>query len=365
MTTDPSRTSTDPHSYCREILPHVSRTFALTIPFLREPLQGRVGTAYLLCRIADTVEDRPGLEPEHRAELFALLTRLVQEPRDPAGRGRFQATWPPLDDPYHESLVRHAGDVLDLYAAFPEPARRATSECLDEMIAGMIVHPGPVPGAVPVEACADLPALERYCHAVAGTVGILLSRLFAEELPGTGWLTPERAEQGRRFGLGLQLTNVLKDHEGDGSRGIRYLPRSWMRREGGRARLTGRGLDTVVRRAVEHLDAAHEYVLSLPRERSDMRLFCVVAAHLALATLHLAVTGEADGRPAKVSRESLAGILGRAERHAEDDRGLEHLHRGYRDAVLAALAAATTKPPVRERRSGGPDPDQERVPRSG
>ena len=45
--------------YQDEVLPGVSRTFALTIPRLPEPLRASVTNAYLLCRIADTIEDEP------------------------------------------------------------------------------------------------------------------------------------------------------------------------------------------------------------------------------------------------------------------------------------------------------------------
>ena len=41
----------------REVLPAVSRTFALSIRVLPGTLGRAVLTAYLLCRIADTVED--------------------------------------------------------------------------------------------------------------------------------------------------------------------------------------------------------------------------------------------------------------------------------------------------------------------
>jgi phytoene/squalene synthetase len=44
-------------AYQDEILPHVSRTFALTIPELPAALRTAVTSAYLLCRIADTIED--------------------------------------------------------------------------------------------------------------------------------------------------------------------------------------------------------------------------------------------------------------------------------------------------------------------
>ena len=48
-------------AYQDEILPHVSRTFALTIPQLPAALRTPVTSAYLLCRIADTIEDEPAL----------------------------------------------------------------------------------------------------------------------------------------------------------------------------------------------------------------------------------------------------------------------------------------------------------------
>ena len=39
----------------------VSRTFALTIPLLPKEIADQISNAYLLCRIADTVEDDPKL----------------------------------------------------------------------------------------------------------------------------------------------------------------------------------------------------------------------------------------------------------------------------------------------------------------
>ena len=45
----------------REVLPAVSRTFALSIRVLPGALGQAVLAAYLLCRIADTVEDEPAM----------------------------------------------------------------------------------------------------------------------------------------------------------------------------------------------------------------------------------------------------------------------------------------------------------------
>src|SRR5256886_14840956 len=60
--------------YQDRILPHVSRTFALTIPQLPPDLRTAVTSAYLLCRIADTIEDEPALSA---AETFAFQQRRV------------------------------------------------------------------------------------------------------------------------------------------------------------------------------------------------------------------------------------------------------------------------------------------------
>ena len=50
------------------ILQGVSRTFALTIPTLPPPLYLAVANAYLLCRIADTIEDDAGFSVEQKLE---------------------------------------------------------------------------------------------------------------------------------------------------------------------------------------------------------------------------------------------------------------------------------------------------------
>ena len=324
-------------AYAWRILPHVSRTFALTIPVLEEPLRTQVGISYLLCRIVDTVEDHGDLDAGQRASLFSHFAQLAHEPRDPRVRDAFQSEWRPYDDPHYEDLVQHAGLVLDSYAALEDPVRAPIAACLDEMIEGMSAFPAPGDPGTTVFACGDLTDLERYCHAVAGTVGILLSRLFALSFADDDWLTPQHVEQGRLFGLGLQLTNILKDYRRDAERGISYIPSPWLTQGDGAPVLSREGTRVLVTRALEFLDASQDYVVSLPRSRPDMRLFCLWAQHLALATLYLVATHGPTGEPVKVSREDVPSILDRAQRYVDDDRALGNLYRGYRHAVRLAL----------------------------
>ena len=66
--------------FAREILPAVSRTFALSIRLLPGALGRAVRTAYLLCRIADTIEDEPRLPASEKAILFDELLRCFDDP---------------------------------------------------------------------------------------------------------------------------------------------------------------------------------------------------------------------------------------------------------------------------------------------
>ncbi len=322
-------------AYCWQILPHVSRTFALTIPVLEEPLRSQIGISYLMCRIADTIEDRVGLDPSRRKNLFRQFRDLVHSPDQAGLRREFSTGWSSYPDPHHQDLLEHTGTVLDCYATLDPSAREAIVVCIDEMVSGMERYPGPSERAHPVEICPDLQSLEEYCHYVAGTVGILLSRLFAGNL-SEAWLTPERSENGHRFGLGLQLTNVIKDQKKDRERGVSYVPEVWIT-DDTTPRLTRDGSRILIHRAVEHLDAAQAYILSLPPDRPDMRLFCLWAAHLALATLKLAADPQTAAGAVKITRDELWRAIERARTAVADDEALEAIHQEYRKAVLECL----------------------------
>jgi 15-cis-phytoene synthase len=65
----------------------------------------------------------------------------------------------------------------------------------------------------------DFPALERYCHLVAGVVGEVAARIFGQ----TDARTTGYAHQ---LGLAFQLTNIIRDVGEDARRGRIYLPLS-------------------------------------------------------------------------------------------------------------------------------------------
>ena len=63
----------------------------------------------------------------------------------------------------------------------------------------------------------DFPALQRYCHLVAGVVGEVAARIF-------GQTTDDTTAYAHKLGLAFQLTNIIRDVGEDAMRGRIYLP---------------------------------------------------------------------------------------------------------------------------------------------
>jgi phytoene synthase len=69
----------------------------------------------------------------------------------------------------------------------------------------------------------DFPALQRYCHLVAGVVGEVAANIFGRSQPQT-------LEYAHKLGLAMQLTNIIRDVGDDARRGRIYLPVSELQR---------------------------------------------------------------------------------------------------------------------------------------
>jgi len=72
---------------------------------------------------------------------------------------------------------------------------------------------------------ADFADLERYCHRVAGVVGLLSAEIF-------GYADPATRGYARDLGIAFQLTNIIRDVGEDARRGRIYLPQDELLRFG-------------------------------------------------------------------------------------------------------------------------------------
>lgn len=287
---------------CEAALPHVSRTFALCIRFLPADLEHSVLVAYLLCRIADTLEDSASLDPADQRRLLGWLRDAVGE----AGAGLPMGPTPLVDvfanaGSADERLARDADAVLREFARLPAAHRTTIVPWVREMCDGMAEFTsGPLAAGrdgATIRALPDVAALERYCYYVAGTVGHLLSGLFRLRFRHPDPVRDARLESlAASFGLGLQLTNIAKDVTADRRRGVSFLPEELCARAGiDVARLTDPAHRAAGREAVAHLtgmarthlDDAITYCTALPAGEYGIRRFCLVSVFLAARTLAL------------------------------------------------------------------------------
>jgi len=71
----------------------------------------------------------------------------------------------------------------------------------------------------------DFAALERYCHCVAGVVGLMSAQIF-------GYVEPATRGYARDLGVAFQLTNIIRDVGEDARRGRIYLPQDELQSHG-------------------------------------------------------------------------------------------------------------------------------------
>ncbi|MCJ7830176.1 MAG: squalene/phytoene synthase family protein, partial [Desulfobacterales bacterium] len=120
--------------YELQALRGVSRSFALTIPELPQKLRRIVTNAYLLCRIADTIEDEAGLSLAQKRRFFGELVGSV-EGRLPADR-LARTLHPRLSNctlPAEKELVRNTARVIETISGFSDRQQAAIRRCLGVM----------------------------------------------------------------------------------------------------------------------------------------------------------------------------------------------------------------------------------------
>ncbi|MFT4825440.1 MAG: phytoene synthase [Cryomorphaceae bacterium] len=154
--------------------------------FLGPQVADRAARLYQFCRFVDDLAD--GDLPDRQESLVDIRARLA---RIKVSAG-----------PEIESFIELAKETdIPLQAA-------------QELLDGMLSDQKPV-------AFLDERALLRYCHAVAGTVGLMMCRVLNCE--------HSRADQfAIDLGVAMQLTNIARDVLDDAKMGRRYLPETWI-----------------------------------------------------------------------------------------------------------------------------------------
>jgi len=329
----PERGTRSDQDYQNAMLVHVSRSFALTIPELPAGLRATVTCAYLLCRIADTIEDEPTLTAEDKVRYLRQFSSVVGAHADAAQLAA--ELGPRLSDrtPAHErDLVGNLARVVSSVRRMERREQAAIQRCIEVMCEGMHQFQR----HASLKGLNRLTDLDSYCYHVAGVVGEMLTELFCAQVPDMQQHAAALRSLAPSFGQGLQMTNILKDMWDDHGRGACWLPREIFDRHGLSLEQLAPGrlqhgfqesLKELIGIAHGHLRNALSYTLLIPAAQSGIRRFCLWSIGLALLTL-----GRINQQPAyttgaqvKVSRRAVLLVRTLSNMSARSDRVLRVL----------------------------------------
>jgi farnesyl-diphosphate farnesyltransferase len=279
-------------AFQQRLLQGVARTFALTIPQLPPELADIVANAYLLCRIADTIEDETAIKPAQKWVLAKLYIDAV------GGRGPVQdfvgRFYPKLGSgrlPAEKELIAQTERVIRITHGFAPSQRARLERCVRVMTKGMVyfqLHKSP-------QGLKSMHEFDRYCYHVAGVVGELLTGLCCQYSPAIEQQRERLMALAVSFGQGLQMTNILRDIRKDLEQGICWLPRELFAacgydltrlQEQNRDPAFAAGLRQLIAIAHGHLRSALSYTLLLPSRERGLRKFCFWSIAMALLSLH-------------------------------------------------------------------------------
>lgn len=287
-------------AYLVDTMDEVSRSFAIVVRSLEEPLKSYMAAAYLICRVVDNIEDCT--QPfAWKQERFHEFHQLVEEPESAskvlAAWG--QQSWPGLTAAEAAMMgqLEEADLLWKIYARIPETSRSSIRRWTSEMADGMLLIEDPdrhilVENGQGVRVLAAESDYNTYCFYVAGTVGHMATELaviqygLADEVAGL------LAETCEACGRGLQKTNILKDFAEDLDRGVSYLPYTW-HQQANLDPLTLNGAPSAWKRqviddVVQELHIASEYAQALPYSATGYRMASLMSLLPAYQTLLLA-----------------------------------------------------------------------------
>jgi len=175
-----------PDDYCREKAAASGSSFYYSFLFLPPERRRAITALYAFCREVDDVVDEAS-DPQLAAAKLAWWRTEV---------GKLFAGKP--QHPVTKALAPHIEGFS------------ISQEKLNEIMDGMEMD-------LTQTRYLDWAGLERYCHRVAGVVGLLAAGIF-------GYRDPRTLEYARNLGIAFQLTNIIRDVGEDARKNRIYLP---------------------------------------------------------------------------------------------------------------------------------------------
>jgi farnesyl-diphosphate farnesyltransferase len=208
------------------ILRSVSRSFYLSIRLLPAQLRGPIALAYLLARTTDTVADTTGISVTVRTETLKMLSNGIQGRVSREVVVNLIASFVPLQENAAERrLLRSLPDCLEWLEHVEAADRNDIRIVLEKITCGQMLDLERFDNPTEIRALQAAADLDEYTYLVAGCVGEFWTGLCFRHVRDFASLSEgEMLALGKRYGMGLQLINVLRDAGSDLRAGRCYFP---------------------------------------------------------------------------------------------------------------------------------------------
>ena len=300
------------------ILRSVSRSFYLSIRFLPTPLREPVALAYLLARTTDTVADTISISSNLRTEALQMLSNAIQAKASREVVVDLIASFLPLQqDSTERRLLESLPGCLDWLEHVEEADRNDIRVLLAKITHGQMLDLLRFNNPAEIRALQSAADLDEYTYLVAGCVGEFWTRLCFRHVREFASLSEdEMLALGKRYGMALQLINVLRDAGSDLRTGRCYFPEEELRA----AHLTGRQIlseaerfQPIYRRWTEKAQDGLECGLRYSRAIRNRRVRAATVLPALIGAGTLALLSDAGmsmlDRRVKVSRREVRGII--------------------------------------------------------
>ena len=209
-----------------EILRSVSRSFYLSIRFLPAQLREPIALAYLLARTTDTIADTAQIATSVRMETLKLLSSGIQGTASREAVTELVASFVSLQENERErQLLASLRDCLAQLEGMEHVDRNDIRVVLEQITRGQMLDLERFGDPKEVRALGTAADLDEYTYLVAGCVGEFWTRLCYRHVRQFASRTEdEMLALGKRYGMSLQLINVLRDAGSDLRAGRCYFP---------------------------------------------------------------------------------------------------------------------------------------------
>lgn len=329
------------YTICKALLKKVSRSFYLNTMALRHPIQEYVMISYLICRIADTIEDDPQLSSELKKEGLEIVSNFLHGRRN---QDLSSITAQLKSTPEELEVMQKSEIVFNSYELFPEEIRHVLTKRINILIEGMKLYTFSE-GSKHIKTFNDL---DDYCYYVAGVIGELLTEVFSAASPSIDEdIQKKLAKDAVSFGLALQYTNIIKDFATDLKREDFFYPSFLFEkyniskydfledREESR-----KILREMIHQTMGHIEKAMEYITLIPKKEITIRIFCLWPLFFAIRTLEEILKQEdafLHGEQIKIKRKTVKKIIAFTSLFSISNRLLNQLYKLLVNRLLSRL----------------------------